>query len=209
MTAWRTIARPVTGEGDRIKGARFLARAWPLDPGEAGERSKAAVAEARGGERDAVHHAFAYRVAPEPDDFRWSDDGEPIGSAGRAILQRIDQLGVVNVLVIVSRWQGGQKLAVPDLAKGYGDAARAVLGAAAIVPFVPTTRLAVTFGYALSGAVQGVLAAFAAAHEQADYGTEVCLVVRVASARRAAFEAALRDATAGRATVAPAARAPG
>ncbi len=213
MTEWRTIAAagasPGRYEGDKVKGARFLARAWPVDPGEAAERAKAAVAEARVAQRDAVHHAFAYRVAPEPNDFRWSDDGEPIGSAGRAILQRIDHLGLVNVLVVVSRWQGGQKLAVPDLAKGYGDAARGVLAEARVVLFVPPTRLAVTFDYALSGAVQGVFAAFAAAHEDAAYGTDVCIVVRVPSARRVAFEAAVRDASAGRARVEPAAAGPG
>lgn len=199
MTEWRTISGAGTAEGERVKGARFVARAWPIDPGEAAERAKTAVAEARSSARDAVHHAFAYRVAPEPSDFRWSDDGEPIGSAGRAILQRIDHLGVVNVLVVVSRWQGGQKLAVPDLAKGYGDAARAVLAAARVVAFVPTTRLVVTFDYAFSGAIQGAFAAFAVTQEHAAYGTDVTIVVRVPSERRPAFEAAVRDATAGRA----------
>lgn len=212
MSEWRTITREagaLVRDGERIKGASFQAHAFPLAPTELAEATsvvRARVAELRRSLRDAVHHAYAFRVAPEPADFGWSDDGEPVGSAGRAILQRIDHVGLVNLAVIVSRWQGGQKLAVTDLAKGYGDAARAVLAAATVVPFVPTTCYALAFDYTTMGVVQGVLAAFGAEHESADYGTEVRVVVRVTSARSAAFEAAIRDASAGRVTAVRTAR---
>lgn len=201
MTPLTTIAELVLAEGERVKGSRFLARAQPTAPEEGLVTAKAALVEARAAHPDAVHHAYGFRVSPEPEDFGWSDGGEPIGAAGRPILQRLDQLGLVNTVVLVSRLPGGQKLATGDLAKGYGDAARAVLAAVVAVPFVPTSRYRVAFDYTLSGAVQGVLAAYAAQHEGADYGAEVTLTVSLESARRAAFEAALRDASAGRAKV--------
>jgi putative IMPACT (imprinted ancient) family translation regulator len=197
-----TIAEPAFAEGERVKASRFLARALPTAPEHGLAIAKAALVEARADHPDAAHHAYAFRVAPEPEDFGWSDGGEPIGAAGRPILQRLDQLGLINTVVLVSRIPGGQKLATGDLAKGYGDAARAVLAASQVVPFVPTTRYAIGFDYILSGAVQGVLAAYAAKHEGADYGAEVTLTVSIESAVRAAFEAALRDASAGRAKVA-------
>lgn len=201
-TELRTLATSLSIDGDKIKGARFVARAAPLDPATAAEETKALLSETRTDHPDAAHHGFAWRSGPVPADFGWSDGGEPIGTAGKSILQRLDQVGVLNAVVIVTRYPGAQKLSTSDLAKGYGDTARALLGVASIVPFVPTTRLSLTFDYVASGAVQGVLAAAQATHESADYGTEVCLVVRVASDRVPLLEAALRDATAGRVRIA-------
>jgi len=200
----RTIATEVARDGDKIKGARFVARAAPFDPTRAADDAKAHLAASRADHPDAAHHGYAWRSGPVPADFGWSDGGEPIGTAGKSILQRIDQMGLLNTLVVVSRYPGAHKLSTGDLAKGYGDAARAVLAASTPIAFVPTTRLAITFDYVHSGAVQGVLAAFQAGHEGADYATEVRLVVRVASERAPALEATLRDVTGGRVRIAPA-----
>lgn len=194
----KTIAAVVSADGDKQKGTRFFARAIPLPEGCDLDQAKAFVAEARAASPQADKHPWAYRVAPVRADFRWSDDGEPIGSAGAPILQKIDALGLSNVLVVVSRWHG-PKLTAGDLAHGYASAAREVLAAADIVSFVPTTRFTVAFDYADSGPVHGVLAAFAATHEADDYGARVTLVVRVPVERGAAFPDAVRDATAGRA----------
>jgi len=194
-----TLARAVEAEAETVKGARFVARAVPLDMHRAADEAAVAIAAARRDHHDAVHHGWAYRVGPEHADFRWSDDGEPIGSAGQSILRRIDGVGLLNVLVVVSRWGGAQRLSTGDLAKGYGEAARAVLAAAEIVSFVPSTIVRVTFDYPDSGPVQGVLAAFRASHEDAAYEADVRLVVRVESRRVESLLAALRDATSGRA----------
>jgi putative IMPACT (imprinted ancient) family translation regulator len=195
----QTIASACEAAGETIKGARFVARAIPLDMHRAVAEAAQAVALATRDHDAAVHHGWAYRVGPEHADFRWSDDGEPIGCAGQSILRRIDALGVLNVVVVVSRWGGSQRLSTGDLAKGYSEAARRVLATAEITAFVPMTVVAVTFDYADSGAVQGVLAAFRATHEHSAYEASVRLVVRVESSRIDALLAALRDATSARA----------
>ncbi len=197
----RTVASELALDADSIKGARFCVIACPIDPATAAADAKAALATLRAAHPDAAHFGFAWRSGPVPADFGWSDGGEPIGTAGKSILQRIDHIGVLNTLVAVARYPGTQKLSTSDLAKGYGDAARVALAAATIVPFVPTTRLALTFDYAFSGPVQGALAAHGAAHEGADYGESVRLVVRVASERVAALEGALRDVSSGRVVI--------
>lgn len=192
-----TLRAAVEARGETIKGARFVATAAPLDMNDAALQSKAVIAAARGEHRDAVHHGWAYRVGPLHADFRWSDDGEPVGAAGQPILRRIDALAVLNVVVVVSRWGGGQRLSASDLAKGYGEAARAALTAAELIEFVPRTRVALSFDYVHSGPVQGVLASFHAEHVAADYGEVVQLVVHVASDRATLLIDALADATAG------------
>lgn len=198
---WLTIAAAVQASGETIKGARFVARTAPIDMHDHADAARAIVTAARAEQRDAVHHGWAYRVGPVAPDFHWSDDGEPVGSAGAAILRRIDALGLLNVVVVVSRDGGSQRLSAGDLSRGYTEAARAVLAAAKPVAFVPTTPIELGFDYADSGPVQGVLAAFRAEHVDGEYGEAVRLVVRVESGRIDAFTDAIRDATAGAARV--------
>lgn len=198
-----TLAAAVTATGETIRGARFVALAAPIDMHDGAAAAAQHVAAARAEHDDAVHHGWAYRIGPEHPDFGWSDDGEPVGSAGASILRRIDALGLLNLVVVVSRWGGGQRLSTAELAKGYTEAARAVLAAASTAVFVPTTRVALEFAYGDSGPVQGVLAACRATQEHADYGEHVLMVVRVPSARLSALLAGVRDASAARARAEP------
>ena len=110
-------------------------------------------------------------------------------------------LGLLNVVVVVSRDGGSQRLSAGDLSRGYTEAARAVLAAATAVAVVPTTPLELAYDYADSGPVQGVLSAFRAEHVDGEYGEAVRLVVRIESGRIDAFTDAIRDATAGAARV--------
>lgn len=201
MSTLQTIAARVTVPGETIKGARFVACAVPFDMNDPAA-PRAIVESMRETRKDAVHHGFAWRSGPIAADFGWSDDGEPVGAAGAPILRRIDAAGLLNVIVVVSRDGGAQRLSVGDLTRGYGEAARLVLAAVRVVAFVPMIPVTLRFGYGHSGPVQGVLAAFGAEHVAAEYGEDARLVVRVEAARIEALDAALRDATAGAVRVA-------
>jgi len=98
-----------------IRKSRFLARAAPVDAAE-----KAAAFIARAGDHDASHNCWAWRIGAT---YRFSDDGEPGGSAGRPILAAIDGQGLDRVAVVVSRWFGGIKLGVGGLVRAYGGCA--------------------------------------------------------------------------------------
>ncbi|UCH66671.1 MAG: YigZ family protein [Ignavibacterium sp.] len=74
---------------------------------------------------DATHHCYAYRLLDQK--FKYSDDGEPSGSAGLRILNAIDQFKLFNVIVIVIRYYGGTKLGVGSLGKAYYNSALKVL----------------------------------------------------------------------------------
>ncbi len=74
---------------------------------------------------DATHHCYAYRLLNQK--FRYSDDGEPTGTAGIRILNAIDHFKLLNVIVIVIRYYGGTKLGVGPLGKAYYNSAIAVL----------------------------------------------------------------------------------
>ena len=74
---------------------------------------------------DATHHCFGYRFTDQK--FKYSDDGEPNGTAGVRILNAIDHFNLVNVLVVVIRYFGGTKLGVGLLGKAYYTSALTAL----------------------------------------------------------------------------------
>lgn len=73
---------------------------------------------------DARHNCWAYKIGQE---YRFSDDGEPSGSAGKRILAAIEQQGLDQVMVVVVRWFGGIKLGVGGLSRAYGGTASTCL----------------------------------------------------------------------------------
>ncbi|SFN05663.1 IMPACT family protein [Dokdonella immobilis] len=98
-----------------IRRSRFIALASPIgDP----EQALAFIAEAS--DAQATHNCWAYRIGQQ---YRFSDDGEPGGTAGRPILQAIDGQGFDRVAVLVTRWYGGIKLGAGGLARAYGGSA--------------------------------------------------------------------------------------
>ena len=74
---------------------------------------------------DASHHCFAYKFIN--DQFKYSDDGEPNGTAGIRILNAIEHFNLMNVIVVIIRYYGGTKLGVGPLGKAYYTSARNVL----------------------------------------------------------------------------------
>ena len=106
-----------------IRKSRFLAQAASVDDVHA-----ALAFFARVGARDATHNCWAYRIGTN---YRFNDDGEPGGSAGRPILTAIDGQALDRVAVVVTRWYGGIKLGVGGLVRAYGGCAAECLRLAA------------------------------------------------------------------------------
>jgi uncharacterized YigZ family protein len=74
---------------------------------------------------DATHHCFAYKLITER--FKYTDDGEPNGTAGIRILNAIEHFDLINVMVVIIRYYGGTKLGVGPLGKAYYTLAYNVL----------------------------------------------------------------------------------
>jgi uncharacterized YigZ family protein len=118
---------------EEIKKSRFLAQAAPVaSPAQA----LAFVREVSCA--DATHNCWAWRIGQ---DYRFNDDGEPGGTAGRPILQAIEGQGCDRVAVVVTRWYGGIKLGAGGLARAYGGTAAECLRIAERVAIVAMARL--------------------------------------------------------------------
>jgi uncharacterized YigZ family protein len=134
-----TLATPFQHSED-IRKSRFLAHAAPVDTPQ---RAVAYVHEV--GDASATHNCWAYRIGQ---DYRFNDDGEPGGTAGRPILQAIEGQGIDRVVVVVTRWFGGIKLGAGGLARAYGGTAAECLRLAERTPIVAMARLGVHCDFA-------------------------------------------------------------
>ena len=104
---------------EEIRKSRFLALAAPV---ASAAEAQAFIATAS--DPGASHNCWAWKVG---DQYRFSDDGEPGGTAGRPILAAIEAQDCDQVAVLVIRWYGGIQLGTGGLARAYGGAANKCL----------------------------------------------------------------------------------
>ena len=120
--------------------------------------------------RDATHNCRAYIIK---DSEYSSDDGEPSGTAGKPILNAIKRAGLVNVMVVVTRYFGGVKLGTRGLIDAYGGVAEKVLSLAGRVEVVPTKPIKISFDYNSLGTVSKLLETRGASELVWEYGEDV------------------------------------
>lgn len=190
----RTLAGPSRHEIDKIKGSRFFAT---LEPVRSREEANAVLDALRAEFRDATHHCYAWRLGRDPEAMRYSDDGEPSGTAGRPILAEIDGRGLSDLVVVVTRYYGGTKLGTGGLLRAYSSCAAEALDRATWLERPVVERLVLRFSYGLTGPIRGVLAAYELEGVDAEYGAEVRMELAVPIARVRAVRRALVDATNG------------
>ncbi len=188
------------GEGFlETKGSRFYGRALLTADEKAVE---ALLASARALYPSASHHTYAYRLGRTGSIARFSDDGEPGGTAGRPMMEVLLRAEVVDVAVVVSRIFGGVLLGAGGLTRAYSSMAAAAVRDAGIVVRRPFALLKVTVSYDLLGAVEAVLRREGVVGRDVDYGGVVSMIVPVGPEAVAALTVALGDATSGRARIA-------
>lgn len=194
----------ITGEGeDRFteKGSKFIGFCAPAETEEAAQqilnrRSKTFY--------DATHNCWAMRVGDpfNPLD-RYSDAGEPNGTAGKPIFDRIIKAEVVRVIVIVTRYYGGTKLGRGGLVRAYGHGAEIALDAVKKKIIRPHSEVIVNCAYDLIGLVEKLAAQYEGKVVDGDYAADVNLRISMPSFRVPAFADVLFDQSAGRVNVNP------
>jgi uncharacterized YigZ family protein len=112
----------------KVKGSRFIANVYHVRTKHEAEEKRERLCKSH---HDATHNCYAYRITV--DAYRYSDDGEPSGTAGKPIYQILENKNIQQVLLIVTRHFGGTKLGTGGLSRAYSDAAKAVLEKARIV----------------------------------------------------------------------------
>jgi uncharacterized YigZ family protein len=128
-----------------INKSRFLAwAAYCESELEVGSFLRAIAAQ----HQTAHHLAYAFRIKTAAGIVpRFSDAGEPSGTAGKPILQMLEGQKLINVCIGVIRYYGGVNLGTGGLARAYGGTAKMAMQAAQIVDFVEMQEISVTVDY--------------------------------------------------------------
>lgn len=189
-----TIKAPKRAE-IKIKGSKFIASALKTD---SKEEAEAAIGTIRSEFHDATHNCFAFRIGHSGLIFRYSDDGEPNGSAGKPILFAIKKFGYSDVTVVVTRYYGGTKLGVGGLARAYGDAAEAALELCEKKVIHRTTPIKVFCTYEDISPVKRIIDDMAVSFEE-EYTDSVEFLVNLHLSKVDEFEKRIINATNARA----------
>lgn len=126
MEGYLTVLSPSTGEYEE-KRSRFIAEIRPVS---SEEEAMAFVREQKQRYWDARHNVYAYALVGG--DCRFSDDGEPHGTAGKPVLDIINGRALKNVCVVVTRYFGGVLLGTGGLVRAYSEGAKEAINNAAI-----------------------------------------------------------------------------
>ena len=134
-----------------VRKSKFIASVANV---ETEEEAKKFICAVKREFADATHHPYAYRIG-EQEDF--SDDGEPLNTAGKPILGAIESKKVTSLVIVVTRYFGGIKLGIGGLIRAYRDAAVQCIEAAEITERYYEEELSFSVAYEFFGGVSHVL----------------------------------------------------
>jgi uncharacterized YigZ family protein len=141
----------LTTTRQEIKRSRFIAVAGPVADEATARNFIAAQSDPA-----ANHNCWAWRFGQS---YRFNDDGEPSGTAGKPILAAIDGQGLDRVAVVVTRWFGGVLLGSGGLIRAYGGTATLCLREAAKLPLIETVSATIACGFSDLSLVEARLGA--------------------------------------------------
>lgn len=184
-----------TGFGEDVfieKKSRFIGRVWPV---ETEEEALAHIAEMKKQHYDATHNCWAYIIRDGA--VRFSDDGEPGGTAGMPMLQVLQKEGLYNICCVVTRYFGGILLGAGGLVRAYTKGAKIAVDAAGKSMKRVWTVVYLPCPYPFYERVKLEIAAFGGIVRSTDFGAEVDMELLFPEARVEGFVERLTDMTAG------------
>lgn len=177
-----------------VNKSRFIGYGCPCETEEA---ALAFLASIRAKHKDASHNCYAYIIGPNMGVMRYSDDGEPGGTAGMPIIEVMKARGVTNCAVVVTRYFGGVLLGAGGLVRAYSQGAAAALDACGVGTIYPTARLLLEVGYPMLSRVDYFLKDEPVIVEEKDFTDVVTYTLLVRTSDEEAFAARLTDLSEG------------
>lgn len=176
------------------KRSKFIARVKPVKTEEAAiEFIQAIKSECW----DATHNCYAYSIMSDALYQRYSDDGEPQGTAGLPILEVIRKKELFNVVVVVTRYFGGILLGAGGLVRAYGKACGGGLEEGEEIWVKPCLELKIPIEYHLSGKLQNMLLNEGFIIYKTEYTEIVTFTVFTAKERKEYLEKQICEITGG------------
>ncbi len=180
------------------KKSRFIAH---VAPAHTDEEALSFIESKKKEYWDARHNCYAYIVGGQEQVMRFSDDGEPSGTAGKPILEVLTGSGLRDVVVVVTRYFGGTLLGTGGLVRAYTQAAQAGLAASGIGIMLYGYKITVVTDYNGIGKIQYLLGKRGIAIEEPAYGEQVTIQMHLPCGEKEAVVSEITEATAGKAGI--------
>ena len=186
-----TLLKPAQDEYN-VQKSRFLCDAAPC---ATEEEALAFLQDKRTRYRDATHHCYAYVIGRNAGIMRFSDDGEPSGTAGMPMMDVVRRRQVVNCCVVVTRYFGGILLGAGGLVRAYAHSCALALEASGIALMADTWRGIMSVPYPLWDKVQYQLGTLPVRVAETAFGADVEVTLAVRARDRDRVEARLSEQT--------------
>lgn len=180
---YNRLARPASIEFVEQR-SRFIALGQPV---EDEPEAIAFLASVRKQYPDARHHVYAYALSRDQFLQRYSDDGEPAGTAGVPVLNILQRNGLSQTILVVVRYFGGILLGTGGLTRAYGRSAALCVREAGIEQMLPCLRYRVTLPYGDYDGLLRLLPRLGARITETRFGLDAEAAVSVPTAQEAAF----------------------
>ena len=177
MDAYITVRREASGESV-VQKSRFIGWAAPC---ETEEEALSFLRRIREMYRDATHHCYAYVIGANNGIMRYSDDGEPGGTAGLPIMNVLRAGQVVNVCVVVVRYFGGTLLGTGGLVRAYTQGCKDALEAARVVRMERTAHVLCDVPYSVWDPLTHAARSLPVQIQEPAFGTSVTFTLAVRS----------------------------
>ena len=174
------------------KRSEFIGHVWRV---ESEEEARAHIEATKKKHYDARHNCWCYIIRGGA--VRYSDDGEPQGTAGQPMLNVFQREGVENVCCVVTRYFGGILLGAGGLVRAYTQSAKDALDAAGISVVRRWVAMEVPCTYGQFESVRREVLSFDGVVENVDYGADVVLSALLPEEKAADFAAHILDTSAG------------
>lgn len=191
MTEYLVPTKPSETEFTE-KRSTFIGHVWPV---ETEEEARARIDEMEKKYHDARHNCWCYLIKDGP--VRYSDDGEPQGTAGQPMLGVFQKEGVTNVCCVVTRYFGGMLLGAGGLVRAYTQSAKNALDAAGVSTVRRWLELAVECPYSFLERVKRACAAQNGIVGEIEYAAGVTVHALLPEERAEAFCTQMTELSAG------------
>ena len=174
------------------KRSRFISHIWPV---ESEEEAQAFIREMKTKYYDARHNCWCYRIGESV--MRYSDDGEPQGTAGQPMLKVLERENITNAVCVVTRYFGGILLGAGGLTRAYAKGAKDALIASGAATMGLWVRCEIPCGYPLLERVKLEIEDHGGLIDEVQYGADVTVSVSLLAEQVAVLQTRLTELSAG------------
>lgn len=197
MQSYKTIKQYGEGEIEEKK-SRFLGKVKPVSTEE---EAIAFIESIKKQYWDARHNCYAFIIGEHSESMRCSDDGEPSGTAGKPMLEVLQNNGLKNVVAVVTRYFGGTLLGTGGLVRAYTQATQAALEEAQIATMTMMSILEIRTDYNAIGKIKYMFAQADTLIMGEEYGVDVTVTIAVPLSEKENVQKKIVEATNGKAVI--------